>query len=181
MERHSDALKVLRWANNNPDVGPLLKSWWAEELKDLFDTLEKKGDKRTEEEKARCKRLKDALEEIKMGVTKASTRTLVVEFSIENMVIVKKREERGTPRQVKGEDAADEQTSKRSSHPKGRDKKKTVKMEEDHASETTRSAKRRKKEASEEQSPEPKSKSVNPLGSMIGRKRRLKKARGGKA
>lgn len=181
MERHSDALKVLRWANNNPDVGPLLKSWWAEELKDLFDTLEKKGDKRTEEEKARYKRLKDALEEIKMGVTKASTRTLVVEFSIENMVIVKKREERGTPRQVKGEDAADEQTSKRSSHPKGRDKKKTVKMEEDHASETTRSAKRRKKEASEEQSPEPKSKSVNPLGSMIGRKRRLKKARGGKA
>lgn len=90
LERHSDALKVLRWANNNPDVGAVLKEWWRDELKDMFSILEKKTNK-SEEETARWKRLKDALNG---NAEEKSKRTLIVEFSIENVLVVKKREGR---------------------------------------------------------------------------------------
>jgi nucleolar protein 4 len=36
MNTHGDALRVLRWANNNSDIGPLLEEWWKEELGDLI-------------------------------------------------------------------------------------------------------------------------------------------------
>jgi len=90
LERHSDALKVLRWANNNPKVGSILKEWWHEELKDMLALLDKKKDK-NEEETARWKRLKDV---VGTNVEEKSKRTLIVEFSIENVLIVKKREGR---------------------------------------------------------------------------------------
>lgn len=93
MEKHSDALRVLRWANNNPDVNMLLKSWWSEEMKGLATALERK-EKKSDEESGRLKHLKSALDELEREGIKGSKRTLVVEFSIENAVIVKKREGR---------------------------------------------------------------------------------------
>ena len=37
MRTHKDALRVLRWANNNPEVGKLMKEWWTVELGDLVE------------------------------------------------------------------------------------------------------------------------------------------------
>jgi nucleolar protein 4 len=100
--KHSDALKVLRWANNNPDVYGLLKTLWLEEMKDLAGILEKKA-KKDEEEVGRLKRLKAALNGGEgEGEAKGRKRTLVVEFSIENVMIVKKREGRDAPASVCG-------------------------------------------------------------------------------
>ncbi|KAE9410201.1 hypothetical protein BT96DRAFT_953357 [Gymnopus androsaceus JB14] len=43
MHTHADALRVLRWANNNPSVGELFEGWWKEELKDLLKAEKSKG------------------------------------------------------------------------------------------------------------------------------------------
>ncbi|KAG2346457.1 hypothetical protein BDR05DRAFT_1057578 [Suillus weaverae] len=83
MPRHADALRVLRWANNNPAVAPLLSTWWKEELGDLIKLEKGKG----EPDEARLKRIKDELE----GQVKVPKGTLVVEFSIENVQVVQRR------------------------------------------------------------------------------------------
>jgi len=83
MPRHADALRVLRWANNNPAVGPLLSTLWKEELADLIKL--EKGKKTPDE--ARLKRMNDELG----GPVKVSKATLIVEFSIENVQVVQRR------------------------------------------------------------------------------------------
>ncbi|OJA15609.1 hypothetical protein AZE42_09640 [Rhizopogon vesiculosus] len=83
MPRHADSLRVLRWANNNSAVGPLLSTWWKEELADLVK-LEKGREKPDD---ARLKRIKDEME----SPVKASKGTLIVEFSIENVQVVQRR------------------------------------------------------------------------------------------
>ncbi|KAG1745626.1 hypothetical protein EDB19DRAFT_1632174 [Suillus lakei] len=83
MPRHADALRVLRWANNNPTVTPLLSTWWKEELGDLIKL--EKGKENPDE--ARLKRIKDELE----GQVKTPKGTLIVEFSIENVQVVQRR------------------------------------------------------------------------------------------
>ncbi|KIK45750.1 hypothetical protein CY34DRAFT_801216 [Suillus luteus UH-Slu-Lm8-n1] len=83
MPRHADALRVLRWANNNPAVAPLLSTWWKEELGDLIKLEKGKGDP----DEARLKRIKDELE----GQVKTPKGTLIVEFSIENVQVVQRR------------------------------------------------------------------------------------------
>ncbi len=42
METHADALRVLRWANNNPEVAKLFDEWRTEELQDLLKAEKKK-------------------------------------------------------------------------------------------------------------------------------------------
>lgn len=87
MGKHADALRVLRWGNNNPDAGKLFTEWWIEELGDLI-TAEKKVKK----EDGRLDRLKEALEQQKEGAKKkVSKGSLVLEFSIENVQVVKRR------------------------------------------------------------------------------------------
>lgn len=83
MPRHADSLRVLRWANNNSDVGSLLSGWWKEELADLIKL--EKGNKNPDE--ARLKRIKDELE----SPVKAPKATLIVEFSIENVQVIQRR------------------------------------------------------------------------------------------
>ncbi|KAG1833636.1 hypothetical protein DFJ58DRAFT_822140 [Suillus subalutaceus] len=73
MPRHADALRVLRWANNNPAVTP------------LSEHLLEKG--KGESDEARLKRMKDELE----GQVKTPKGTLIVEFSIENVQVVQRR------------------------------------------------------------------------------------------
>lgn len=84
MEKHADALRVLRWANNNLEVGKLFATWWKEELEDLVK-IEKKKEKK---EEGRLERLK---QEIENGPDKKARGTLIVEFSIENIQVVKRR------------------------------------------------------------------------------------------
>ena len=83
MHTHANALRVLRWANNNADVGMLFDKWWKEELADLV-TMEK-GKKNADE--TRIKRMKDEME----ASSKPARGTLIVEFSIENIQVVQRR------------------------------------------------------------------------------------------
>ncbi|CED82368.1 Nucleolar protein fibrillarin NOP77 (RRM superfamily) [Phaffia rhodozyma] len=41
MRSHQDALKALRWANNNPTVENLMREWWAVEVGDLIERTKK--------------------------------------------------------------------------------------------------------------------------------------------
>lgn len=84
MLKHADALRVLRWTNNNPDIGPLFEKWWKDELDDLIKQEKRKEDK----DEARLKRMKDELE--KSG-SRQSKGTLIAEFSIENVQVVQRR------------------------------------------------------------------------------------------
>ena len=106
MRDHADALRVLRWTNNNPDVQALLSEWHQEEVKDLVKTLEKdaKGGDTT---KAQLHRAMETLKEFEGKSDKAvkSKRTLILEFSIENILIVKKRASRGDEHRPAGPNA----------------------------------------------------------------------------
>jgi nucleolar protein 4 len=86
MNTHADALRVLRWANNNANVGPLFEGWWTEELKDL---IKQENGKETKDD-VRLKRLKEELEKGTSGA-KRSRGSLIVEFSIENVQVVQRR------------------------------------------------------------------------------------------
>lgn len=91
MRTHSDALRVLRWANNNTDLGPLWTKWWKEELETLVkQAAEKKG--KSEDEETRLAKLKEELERMKLGETLGNSKgSLIVEFSIENIQVVQRR------------------------------------------------------------------------------------------
>lgn len=103
MGTHTDALRVLRWLNNNPAVGALVEGWWKDELKEMIKNLSKpveKGGHDGENDKeegadrdvgAKVKRAKAELEKMEGGGVKKSKGTLVVEFSIENSQVVKRR------------------------------------------------------------------------------------------
>lgn len=88
MLKHADALRVLRWTNNNPDIGPLCDQWWKDELKDLIKQEKAKPEK--ERDEARLKRMVNDLE--KTGpLGNNAKRTLIAEFSIENVQVVQRR------------------------------------------------------------------------------------------
>ncbi|KZV91655.1 hypothetical protein EXIGLDRAFT_675838 [Exidia glandulosa HHB12029] len=108
MTSHADALRVLRWANNNPATEALMRGWHKAELEDALkngakgpkvkteDGKEESGDVR----KARETRLKAKIAELeaKEGKGGAEERAkgggLIMEFSIENVQVVKKRRDR---------------------------------------------------------------------------------------
>jgi nucleolar protein 4 len=88
MQTHADALRVLRWANNNPSAMGQLEVFWKGELEALIALA---GDK-SEEAATRKKRASEALEAL--GAGKKNGGTLVVEFSIENVQVVQRRKTR---------------------------------------------------------------------------------------
>jgi nucleolar protein 4 len=117
LTKHSDALRFLRWANNNPEVGELFSAWWKDEVEHLLkmakegaksqgkDNKESKEkpeedgvDKEREEE--RIKRLKAEIERQGDGGEEGGPRskkagskgTLIVEFSIENIQVLQRRD-----------------------------------------------------------------------------------------
>lgn len=106
MRDHADALRVLRWTNNNPDVQALLRGWHQEAVKDLIKALEKDA-KGGDMMKAQLHRAKESLKEFEGQGEKAvkSKRTLILEFSIENILIVKKRASRGEEHHPAGPNA----------------------------------------------------------------------------
>ncbi|KAG9085736.1 RNA recognition motif-containing protein [Ceratobasidium sp. UAMH 11750] len=128
-EEHADALRILRWANNRPGVVGLMRGWWKEELKDLVG-LSEKGEGKDEDRATRLKRLKDELEKLEGEPEgKESSKTLILEFAIENIQVVKRRKERS-------------EASSSSHKPEGNRKRKAPDQEEDTAAAASR--KRRK-------------------------------------
>ncbi|GJJ14727.1 hypothetical protein Clacol_008994 [Clathrus columnatus] len=109
MISHQDALRVIRWANNNPTVEPLMRDWWQEELKDILKK-EEDVESKSEEQQTKINRIKNRLAELKEEGLKKSQRTLIIEFSIENIQVVRRRGERETTirREPKAEDVRSE-------------------------------------------------------------------------
>ena len=90
LHKHEDALRVVRWANNNRAVGELWDGWWKSEVAELV--RKEKGD--GEDGRKRLKELKEeAQTESKWKATK---KTLIVEFSIENIQVTERRKSRQT-------------------------------------------------------------------------------------
>jgi nucleolar protein 4 len=95
---HADALRLLRWANNNTDLAHLWAKWWKEEVAGLVENApssvkdaNKDGVKDSPD--ARMQRLKDELKKDGSGrwTTKGS---LIVEFSLENIQVTQRRKSR---------------------------------------------------------------------------------------
>ncbi|KAJ9091072.1 hypothetical protein QFC20_007747 [Naganishia adeliensis] len=107
MRTHQDALKVLRWANNNPDVSPLMKEWVTVELEELAQREKEKLLKAREaqpkpddldDQELKYKKLQAKVKEGVAGLTDQMKqgKTLLVEFSVENVQVVKRRSEKMT-------------------------------------------------------------------------------------
>jgi nucleolar protein 4 len=91
MHKHADALRLLRWANNNPDIGSLFDVWWKDELENLLKLEKAKTE--SEKDDARVKRLKEEIESTGDGNKKKKAKgSLIVEFSIENIQVTKRRD-----------------------------------------------------------------------------------------
>ena len=91
MHQHADSLRLLRWANNNPDIGTLFDVWWKDELENLFKLEKAKPE--AEKDDARVKRLKEEIDRSAAGGNgkKKSKGSLIVEFSIENIQVMQRR------------------------------------------------------------------------------------------
>ncbi|KAL1679801.1 hypothetical protein EV122DRAFT_289395 [Schizophyllum commune] len=212
MSTHADALRVLRWANNNGGLAPLWREWWLDEVKDLAEKERKKP--AGEKDETRLKRLE---EELKTGAAAQKARgTLIVEFSIENVQVVKRRQEKVSSHWgVSGggkEGAEGKRGHKKDSEDADRpSKRRRIEDEDEKPSKTKQggSGKRDRRDSTsgkkptgpkdkakrsstdgDEDAPRKKArvgktkeggKAPNPLGSIIGRKRKERKKKGGKA
>jgi nucleolar protein 4 len=96
MRSHKEALKVLRWANNNPEVGNLMREWAATELQELETKTKEKLDKAREEKdkdledmELRYKKLQAKVKEGQNGLVDQMKqgKTLLIEFSVENVQV----------------------------------------------------------------------------------------------
>lgn len=98
MRTHKDALRVLRWANNNPAVGPLMAEWWKQELEDMVEKTSKalevaraageanKGES-VDALESRLKKLKARTQESGADKGAMKGKTLFIEFSVENVQV----------------------------------------------------------------------------------------------
>ncbi|KAF7295163.1 Ribosome biogenesis [Mycena indigotica] len=141
MNKHADALRLLRWANNNPNVMSLFETWWKEELQDLIKAEKAKGE--NEQDDTRLKKMQSELE-IESRKTKG---TLILEFSIENITTIQRRDRKEKTQQA-------------------------VTQESDQVAIEERPTKKRRVS---KDGPEKKQTEHNPVGSLIGRKRRERK------
>ncbi|TIB30165.1 hypothetical protein E3P84_03445 [Wallemia ichthyophaga] len=98
MNNHKNALRVLRYANNNSEVTNMMKAWLVDELeqaekrcKEAITTA--KGEKK-DEERTKLKKLEDRLTKAKNDQLKDSRGTLMIEFSIENAQVIKRRSDK---------------------------------------------------------------------------------------
>ncbi|KAF8185003.1 hypothetical protein K438DRAFT_1837253 [Mycena galopus ATCC 62051] len=153
MNKHADALRVLRWANNNAAMGPLFEAWWKDELEDLVKSEKAKAN--GDRDDTRLKRLKD---ELASGSVKKAKGTLIVEFSIENITTIQRRNT------VQKERAPGAPTSAI----RKPEKVQTTKVEE-----RTTKKMRLSKTESDDRKATPK---TDNIGSLIGRKRKERKA-----
>lgn len=103
LEAHADALRVLRWGNNNQAANKFMWSWWKDELQELYEkqskALQTSERKEGDDLETRVKKLKSRLEEMSLpGAIKEAHakdgRTLHIEFSVENIIVTKRRQGR---------------------------------------------------------------------------------------
>lgn len=198
LRSHRDALKVLRWANNNAQVGKLLWSWWTEELKDLKERAEKQAKDKPENEDVKA-RLKKINERIAEGDDRAAPlrggKTLLIEFSVENAQVVKRRSDRQKNPKRPAADSDDEgqqaspakrpRTEKRDGAREDRKERKERKSPKKPRGNMNKGPRDEKKRSSASTSAKAEitgkpadDKLGSKLGSMIGRKRKMRK--GGK-
>ncbi|KAF8962114.1 hypothetical protein BDZ97DRAFT_1826443 [Flammula alnicola] len=177
MHRHSDALRFLRWANNNPEVGTLFEAWWKDELEHLLKMERAKEE--AERDESKIKRLKEEI--ARDGQNKKTSKgSLIVEFSIENIQVLQRRD-------------ASQKTHDKPSVPatNGSKDKRHKKEEDKHSKKSDEpSPKKRRISSKPEDKVETKSEQVQDikpnknlaLGSLIGRKRKERKSvkKGGK-
>jgi nucleolar protein 4 len=91
LHEHQDALRVLRWANNNKAIGGLWDGWWKSEVKEMIKKEEGEG----EEGATRLEKLKEEAQR-EESRWKATKKALIVEFSIENIQVTERRKSRRT-------------------------------------------------------------------------------------
>lgn len=96
LHKHEDAMRVLRWANNNGAVGALWNGWWKSEVEEIIKK-EKGGG---EDGATRLKKLKEEAEKDESR-WRATKKTLIVEFSIENVQVTERRKTRQTTTTVR--------------------------------------------------------------------------------
>lgn len=94
LRSHKEALKVLRWANNNPEVGALVKEWFEIELKEMEESLKQKlaaaretNGKDLDDLELRYKRVHATNKEGISGEGMRQGKTLLIEFSVENVQV----------------------------------------------------------------------------------------------
>ncbi|KAI0795052.1 hypothetical protein C8Q75DRAFT_873532 [Abortiporus biennis] len=165
MGKHADALRVLRWANNNPEVGKLFGEWWKEELEDMV-----KAEKAAKKDDGRLERLKKELDEGTLQQKKTSSKgTLILEFSIENIQVVKRRAAVQQEQKVGSSDIK-----------KGR-RAPALNVKTEPDTEEHRKKKRRTSdvELKSKKGGDTESKEKNNIGSLIGRKRKEKRKKRG--
>ncbi|KAG8896117.1 RNA recognition motif-containing protein, partial [Tulasnella sp. 403] len=116
MGSHVDALKILRWVNNRHGVAELLRGWWKEELEGYISKaqvstpkgptikeeeeeakpsapIKQESKKSREEAKLQLDLWQRALKDMKDESTfTGKNKPLLVEFSIENRVVTRRRE-----------------------------------------------------------------------------------------
>ncbi|CAE6457134.1 unnamed protein product [Rhizoctonia solani] len=181
---HADALRVLRWVNNRPGVFGLMRGWWREELKDMIAAL-KGNTVKGEEREGRLKRLKEELERVDVEFgpeggsepkeARASNKTLILEFAIENIQVVKRRNERteavrsglcSTAQNSKKRKASDSTGDK----PETRPKKARIGPKEPTPGKLGKGSKSKTQASWKKAAPE--SEDKHNIGGIIGRKRR---------
>jgi len=188
LHKHADALKVLRWANNNPSVNALLTDWWKDEINDLISNLTSgKAAKTDEDSGTRLKRLKDELEKIESGSGRKAKGALIIEFSIENVQVVSRRNAQQTERAQGPGSRAGKASFSRSKRPaKDEDESKPHRPGKRRKLDGGKSSKSAEKAAKPVKSPKNTKKPATPaspkekkpgngIGAVIGRKRKQRK------
>ncbi|SCV72435.1 BQ2448_3972 [Microbotryum intermedium] len=199
---HADALRVLRWANANKDVGALLRKWWRDALEGMIEKVQSgegsvgKGVSLKEKDE-RLKRLREKMteleEEEELAAGKAarreaagkttgeggrSTRCLIVEFSIENAVTTKRRAEkvaRARERAKRSKDRDGSAEEEDDSRDRGKSSPKKRRRQEDgDDSKPVKKGKKPAKEAEGEMENKEARTGLS-IGAIVGKKRRQKK------
>ncbi|CCM04353.1 uncharacterized protein FIBRA_06525 [Fibroporia radiculosa] len=162
MTSHADALRVLRWANNNPAVATLFEEWWKAELEDLVK-IEKAKPKKDET------RLKRIVEELGRGAPARNKGTLIVEFSIENVQVVQRRAAHQRDTHQKGEVPKVKRRVSLSDVKREQSEERPIKKR--------RTSEPHGNSGSPTKAKEEKAKSGQQVGSLIGRKRKERKSK----
>ncbi|BEJ17234.1 hypothetical protein CspHIS471_0606350 [Cutaneotrichosporon sp. HIS471] len=198
LRSHREALKVLRWANNNEAVGPLLLEWWTAEIADIREHARKelaavkggKEGKETKEElESRLKKLDGRVGEgdERSGGGMRGGKTLMIEFSVENVQVVRRRVEKVSNPRERQEGARDKGKRKAADDDERDAKRPRSDSRPDKSRRDSRGREEKGGKKSEGGKPESKPKAEKAdeprgieklgshLGSLIGRKRKQRK------
>ena len=171
VNNHKNALRCLRYSNNNQQLVKLMKDWYKEEvesnLNKLNETISKsKNNDQKKELITKKNKLDEHFKNVKENNLKDSRGTLIIEFSIENAQVVKRRADKAEAikkRNIKrSNEAMEEENDMDDNDESERDEKKSSNKKR----KTSKDSKGNKDNTKDDR--EPKSN----LGHVIGRKRK---------